>query len=80
VNYTSATGGEDSGGALLMTVLVLNPGPGVPRGRGGLGAGLQGGATEGCFRAYTERRGPNSAWPGLLLATGADSPGAALSF
>ena len=39
-----------------------------------------GGALEGCFRAYTERRGPNSAWPGLLLATGADSPGAALSF
>ena len=53
VNYTSATSGEDSGGALLMTVLVLSPGPGDD---GRLGTGLQGGATEGCFRAYTERR------------------------
>ena len=77
VNYTSATEGEDSGGALLMTVLVLNPGPGgggSGDGGGGVsvGAGLQGGATEGCFRAYTERTGPNSQWPGLLLATGTE--------
>ena len=32
VNFTSATMGEDSGGALLMTVLVLNPGPGPSEG------------------------------------------------
>jgi hypothetical protein len=29
VNYTSESDGEDSGGALLMMVLVLNPGPGL---------------------------------------------------
>ena len=63
VNCTSATAGEESGGALLMTVMVLNPGPGNL---------LQGGATEGCFRAHTERTGPNSGWPGLLLATGTE--------
>ena len=63
VNYTSATAAAESGGALLMTVLVLNPGPGNL---------LQGGATEGCFRAYTERTGPNSEWPGVLLATGTE--------
>eukprot|EP01052_Picozoa_sp_SAG31_P026675 SAG31_NODE_2435_length_5703_cov_2.125446_3_plen_254_part_00 len=82
VNYTSATSGEDSGGALLMTVLVLNPGPGVEIGQSeehsGSSSGgsnrdsLQGGATEGCFRAYTERSGPNSQWPGILLATGTE--------
>jgi hypothetical protein len=85
VNYTSATAGEDSGGALLMTVLVLNPGPGENQQQAGgssnhtgsnssglLHAGLQGGATEGCFRAYTERTGPNSHWPGILLATGTE--------
>jgi hypothetical protein len=79
VNYTSATRGEDSGGALLMTVLVLNPGPGSrstsqESGGGGLhaGLGLQGGATEGCLRAYTARTGPNSRWPGILLATGTE--------
>ena len=69
VNYTSTSDGEDSGGALLMMVLVLSPGPGADS---ELGAGLQGGATEGCFRAYTERTGPNSQWPGLLLATGTE--------
>ena len=40
-----------------------------------MGAGLQGGATEGCFRAYTERAGPNSQWPGILLATELGHPG-----
>ena len=74
VNHTSATQGEDSGGALLMTVLVLNPGPGAAAANksGLVGTGLQGGATEGCFRAYTERTGPNSQWPGILLATGTE--------
>ena len=71
VNYTSTTGGDDSGGALLMTVLVLSPGPGDD-GRLGTGLQLQGGATEGCFRAYTEKEGPMSHWPGLLLATGTE--------
>merc|ERR1739838_763767 len=40
-----------------MTTFVINP---------------FGGSLEGCFRAYTEREGPNSAWPGLLLSTGTE--------
>lgn len=57
VNFSSATQGADSGGALFLSVFVIKP---------------FGGSLEGCFRAYTERSGPASGWPGLLLSTGTE--------
>jgi hypothetical protein len=58
VNYSSPNdAGPQSGGALFMTVFVINP---------------FGGALEGCFRAYTSATGVNSAYPGVLLSSGTE--------
>ena len=44
-------------GAMIDAATVINP---------------FGGALEGCFRAYTEKDGPMSKWPGLMLSTGTE--------